>query len=331
MAPSLFSFFGSQARNIRDVRQDKPGNDSGCTAVVAVVRGTTLYVANAGDSRCVVCRDGAAVEMSFDHKPEDEPEMRRIEAAGGKVTPDGRVNGGLNLSRAIGDHTYKTRKTLPLQDQMISPVPDIKTLQLDAKRDSFILLACDGIWNSMSSQETVNFVNQRLLKLENEHKKDPSTHQLTKICEELFDACLAPDTGGDGTGCDNMTAVLVKLRPAFQDKPDEPLPVIKPSADKDTAVTTGSSSSGTTASKDSAEASTDRTSEKASEDEKSDDQKSASNTPADQTSAKRPASSEPEAPAEEKGNDPKKLKMDTSAVEKTGDGVTSNGSNVVAS
>ena len=40
--------------------------------------------------------------MSFDHKPEDEPEMKRIKNAGGKVTPDGRVNGGLNLSRAIG-------------------------------------------------------------------------------------------------------------------------------------------------------------------------------------------------------------------------------------
>ena len=40
--------------------------------------------------------------MSFDHKPEDEPELKRIRAAGGKVTPDGRVNGGLNLSRAIG-------------------------------------------------------------------------------------------------------------------------------------------------------------------------------------------------------------------------------------
>ena len=25
---------------------------------------------------------------------------------------------------------------------------------------------------------------------------------------------------GDGTGCDNMTAVLVKLRPAFENKPE---------------------------------------------------------------------------------------------------------------
>ena len=53
--------------------------------------------------------------MSFDHKPEDTLERDRIENAGGKVTPDGRVNGGLNLSRAIGDHAYKTNKNLPLQ------------------------------------------------------------------------------------------------------------------------------------------------------------------------------------------------------------------------
>ena len=62
-----------------------------------------------------IIRDGKAIEMSFDHKPEDTPERDRIENAGGKVTPDGRVNGGLNLSRAIGDHAYKTNKNLPLQ------------------------------------------------------------------------------------------------------------------------------------------------------------------------------------------------------------------------
>uniref|UniRef100_A0A182U3A8 protein-serine/threonine phosphatase n=1 Tax=Anopheles melas TaxID=34690 RepID=A0A182U3A8_9DIPT len=70
---------------------DEPGKDSGCTAVVALLHGKDLYVANAGDSRCVVCRNGKALEMSFDHKPEDTVEYQRIEKAGGRVTLDGRV------------------------------------------------------------------------------------------------------------------------------------------------------------------------------------------------------------------------------------------------
>lgn len=40
--------------------------------------------------------------MSFDHKPTDKVELDRILNAGGHVGPDSRVNGGLNLSRAIG-------------------------------------------------------------------------------------------------------------------------------------------------------------------------------------------------------------------------------------
>nr|CAD7204196.1 unnamed protein product [Timema douglasi] len=83
---------------------EEPGADSGCTAVVALLKDQELYVANAGDSRCVVCRKGEAIEMSLDHKPEDDVEMERIVKAGGKVTGDGRVNGGLNLSRALGTY-----------------------------------------------------------------------------------------------------------------------------------------------------------------------------------------------------------------------------------
>ena len=69
---------------------------------MALVRDSELTVANVGDSRCVLCRNGIALEMSVDHKPEDKPELDRINKAGGKVTCEGRVNGGLNLSRALG-------------------------------------------------------------------------------------------------------------------------------------------------------------------------------------------------------------------------------------
>ncbi|XP_041769293.1 protein phosphatase 1G [Anopheles merus] len=184
---------------------DEPGKDSGCTAVVALLHGKDLYVANAGDSRCVVCRNGKALEMSYDHKPEDTVEYQRIEKAGGRVTLDGRVNGGLNLSRAIGDHGYKMNKSLPAEEQMISALPDIEKITVGPE-DEFMVLACDGIWNFMTSEQVVQFVQERINK--------PGM-KLSKICEELFDHCLAPHTRGDGTGCDNMTAIIVQFKPNF--------------------------------------------------------------------------------------------------------------------
>ena len=70
---------------------------------------------------------------------------------------------------------------------MISPVPDIRTLQIDPTKDSYIVLACDGIWNSLTSQEVVDFVSERIDKLcSNDKHPDPSTVHLKTICEEVI-------------------------------------------------------------------------------------------------------------------------------------------------
>lgn len=42
----------------RDFEDEKPGVNSGSTAIVSLLKGNLLYVANVGDSRCVVCREG---------------------------------------------------------------------------------------------------------------------------------------------------------------------------------------------------------------------------------------------------------------------------------
>ncbi|KAE7997216.1 hypothetical protein FH972_001870 [Carpinus fangiana] len=177
---------------------DFHGPNSGCTACVAIIRNNQLLVANAGDSRCVISKKGQAYNLSTDHKPNLEIEKERILKAGGFIQY-GRVNGSLNLARAIGDVEFKQNKVLPAEKQIITAHPDITTVEL-CDDDEFFVLACDGIWDCMSSQQLVDFVREEL----------KTESRLSVICERVFDKCLAPSAGGEG--CDNMTMILVQFK-----------------------------------------------------------------------------------------------------------------------
>ena len=122
---------------------------AGCTACVALFTKDSIICANSGDSRCVLARGTQALEMSQDHKPDNTEELRRIEAAGGFVE-EGRVRGILSLSRALGDLEYKLNRKVPVEAQMITCVPEIKTVQLN-DQDKFLIIACDGIWDCLTS------------------------------------------------------------------------------------------------------------------------------------------------------------------------------------
>lgn len=124
-----------------------------------------LVVANAGDSRAVLCRaNGATHALSEDHKPNSAIERGRIESAGGfirEVNGHFRINGNLNLSRAIGDLKYKQDESLPVEAQIITAEPDIVVVNL-REDDEFMVLACDGVWDLMSNEECVAFVRERI-------------------------------------------------------------------------------------------------------------------------------------------------------------------------
>ncbi|XP_075503626.1 putative protein phosphatase 2C 60 isoform X1 [Primulina tabacum] len=191
-----------QDGNWRYEEFDNKGPTSGCTACVAIIRNNQLIVANAGDSRCVLSRKGQACDLSKDHKPDLHAEKKRILDAGGYVQY-GRVNGSLNLSRAIGDMEMKQNKLLPAEEQTVTANPDIITVEL-SEDDDFLIIACDGIWDCMSSKEAVEFVQEQLT----------TEKKLSVVCERVLDRCLAPSSGGEG--CDNMTMILVQFKKAFQ-------------------------------------------------------------------------------------------------------------------
>lgn len=174
-------------------------NRTGCAAVVLFVHENTLYCANAGDSRCVLCRNGKATPLSYDHKPSNTGELHRIERAGGYVW-NRRVNGILALSRAIGDYSFKANSVLPWEQQAVTSLPDVMSTPLNVEEDSFVVLACDGIWDVMTNEQVIQFIKVRM----------ESGTALGTIAEELMDNCLS--TQPFGIGCDNMSVIIVQLK-----------------------------------------------------------------------------------------------------------------------
>ncbi|GAB0097308.1 protein phosphatase 1L [Sergentomyia squamirostris] len=136
----------------------KQKNVAGTTALIAVLDGTRLVVANVGDSRGVMCDSkGNAIPLSFDHKPQQVREKKRIHEAGGFVAFNGvwRVAGILATSRAMGDYPLKDKK-------LVIAEPDILTFNLVDHKPMFIILASDGLWDTFSNEEAVAFIKDRL-------------------------------------------------------------------------------------------------------------------------------------------------------------------------
>ncbi|WIA44540.1 hypothetical protein OEZ86_007274 [Tetradesmus obliquus] len=136
------------------------GTRDGATALVLLRLGNALYAAHAGDSRAVLCRDAAAYRLTEDHKPHLPHERSRIEEAGGRVDfqrcwrvvvepRDGRPGSGLAVSRSLGDLDFKEPY------RYVECEPDVTRLPLQPRRDTFVVLGSDGLWDVLSDTDAV--------------------------------------------------------------------------------------------------------------------------------------------------------------------------------
>ncbi|KAG0466855.1 hypothetical protein HPP92_017857 [Vanilla planifolia] len=123
----------------------------GSTAVTAIlIDGLKLVVANIGDSRAVICKNGIAKQLSIDHEPNVERD--NIEKKGGFVSniPGDvpRVDGQLAVARAFGDRSLKVH---------LSSEPYVTEEIIDDDTE-LLILASDGLWKVMSNQEVVDTI-----------------------------------------------------------------------------------------------------------------------------------------------------------------------------
>lgn len=101
----------------------------------SATRQRVLYTANVGDARIVLCRNGRALRLSYDHKGSDENEGRRVANAGGLIL-NNRVNGVLAVTRALGDAYMK---------DLVTGHPYTTETVIQPDQDEFLILACDGV------------------------------------------------------------------------------------------------------------------------------------------------------------------------------------------
>ena len=147
---------------------------SGTTCVSLVYTPIKLICANIGDSRAVVGRydknnkKWISINLSRDHKPIEEDEARRILKKGGRIKPfldeetgtevgpprvwvrDDEVP-GLAMTRSFGDRVAAIAGTIC--------VPEIKEYAFH-EGDKFVILASDGVWEFISSEECINIIGK---------------------------------------------------------------------------------------------------------------------------------------------------------------------------
>jgi len=210
---------------------------SGTTACVVLLRQNTLIVSNAGDSRAVLARlvnreqqqqhgsngndngtdsrqqqqhqqneqkQWEAINLSIDQNPDLPAEQHRIEQMGGFVSPppepglSARVwldpnctQIGLAMARSIGDHAVK-----PIG---VIAEPVVKQYKIHPD-DDFMILATDGVWEFISSEEAVKVVSDNL------HLG------ATKACQALIEAAAARWHDEEGDYRDDITALVIRLQ-----------------------------------------------------------------------------------------------------------------------
>jgi len=188
----------------------------GSCAVAAVFdkERQTLYVANLGDSRCVVgsvCSDSRileAVEMSKDHSATTDSERLRIRtehAADPHVIKEQWdeiveeyawfLKNRARFTRSLGDSCMKDvecarfynervpdglAKMLPLPKKpYVSNKAEVRMRRL-TRGDQFVIVACDGLWDEMSSDQAVHTTRMLI-----------DTHgPKANIAQYLIDFCL---------------------------------------------------------------------------------------------------------------------------------------------
>ena len=195
---------------------------SGSCGIIAMIKNRKCIIANVGDSRLVIYKNGKVSFTTEDHKPGLESEKKRIEAAGGTIyqTPslfplyqNGKeveipwrvLPGRLSVSRTFGDIEAKEEKFGGKKGVVIA-LPDITEIELNDEYN-FIIIGCDGIFDVLSNEELLECIHIVLKeKKMTEYINEADIHELCgDFADMIIKSALAKDS------FDNVSCIVIAL------------------------------------------------------------------------------------------------------------------------
>ena len=157
----------------------KVAKEMGTTANILLINNNNLYCANCGDSLSVMYRNGQAIKLNQEHKTTLKSEYERITKCGGHII-NNRIEGKLNLTRAIGDLEFKESPNLKCYDQSVIASPEITKIK-NIEGIEFIIMGCDGLWDCVEPQKLCETISRRI----------KENVKLSDIIGDIFDTILS--------------------------------------------------------------------------------------------------------------------------------------------
>ena len=91
----------------------------------------------------------------------------------------GYIDGELRISRSLGSFQFKENDKLKPEEQAIICTPFVTSRSRNSS-DKYILIACDGIWDSLENKECITFINNKI----NQQKINEVMAKIDKIKEQ---------------------------------------------------------------------------------------------------------------------------------------------------
>ena len=189
---------------------------SGSTCISVIFTPKKLIISNLGDSRCIlgkfINKKWLSQNLSKDHKPTIPEEAERIKKKGGRIHPmrddDGSFIGpmrvymkdkempGLAMTRSFGDYYGSLAGTIS--------EPEV-TEYVFKEEDKFFLLASDGLFEFIQSQDIIDVVKDYYLK-----------NDIVTCCEFLYKEACRKWLKEEEDVIDDITIIMVFLEDCYE-------------------------------------------------------------------------------------------------------------------